>query len=302
MPPTTVSLVTPCLNSAGYLQQTIDSVTSQRGEIDLEYIVVDGGSDDGTIEIIAANEPRLAWWTSEPDDGVYEAILKGLEHARGDIIGWVGSDDLLFPGTLDYVARAFAALPEMEWLSTLSPTAIDTDGDIVMVRKLPGFSREAFLDGVYVGFGGVGDALATEFIQQESTFWRRPLWERIDPHAVLRGYRIAGDFALWCAFFAETDLHGVQPPLGAFRLRPHQLSLDRETYLSEVGRALSELRRTLGHDGPDPDADARSYTGLYVSKGDPRHPSGDWHVERREFSIVPRGLSAKDLLFDSRIG
>lgn len=105
-----ISIVTPSLNQAAFIEQTIQSVLDA-GYPNLEYIIVDGGSTDGSVEIIQRYRHRLAWWVSEPDSGQSEAINKGFGHATGIIGGWVCADDLLLPGALHAVAAAYSLKP-----------------------------------------------------------------------------------------------------------------------------------------------------------------------------------------------
>ncbi|MCL2330284.1 MAG: glycosyltransferase [Phycisphaerae bacterium] len=109
-----ISIVTPCLNDARYLEQTLRSIHGQKYS-HLEHIVVDGGSTDGSVEIIQSYADRLAWWVSEPDDGHADALWKGMQHVTGDIVTWVCSNDLLLPGSLQAVADYFASHPNVEW-------------------------------------------------------------------------------------------------------------------------------------------------------------------------------------------
>jgi glycosyltransferase involved in cell wall biosynthesis len=300
MSPVSFSIVTPCLNSERFLQETINSVAAQRGDFTLEYIVVDGGSSDGTLDIIKNNGHIISRWISERDDGMYCGIAKGFQLSSGEIMGWLNSDDIYFPWALDYVAKVFSALPQVQWVSTLSPTVIDAAGDIRRVRKLAGFSREAFLDGVYVGFGGLGDSFATEFIQQESTFWRRSLWDA-ECSDVIQKYRAAGDFALWCGFIDRAPLYGVEPPLGAFRVHEGQLSKSREAYLAEAKHALEGMRSRSGYaQRRSLDQRGAMYDGHYVRKAP--GSATVWVAESANFAVLPRSSEvAKKLVREFRV-
>lgn len=101
-----ISIITVCYNSAEYFEEAIESVLSQDYE-NFEYIIIDGGSTDGTLDIIRKYEDRLAYWVSEPDKGLYDAMNKGIAKASGDIVGMINSDDYYFPGAFKKVAAAF---------------------------------------------------------------------------------------------------------------------------------------------------------------------------------------------------
>ena len=105
-----ITLITPSYQQAEYLEECLASVQAQAYP-DLEHIVVDGGSTDGSRAIIERYADRLAWWCSEKDGGQSDAINKGLGHATGQVFGWLNSDDLLLPGALLRVGEAFAADP-----------------------------------------------------------------------------------------------------------------------------------------------------------------------------------------------
>jgi glycosyltransferase involved in cell wall biosynthesis len=106
-----ISIVTPSFNQGRFIEKTILSVIEQDYP-NLEYIIIDGGSTDESVEIIKKYEKHLAYWVSEPDRGQSHAINKGFERATGEIFGWLNSDDWYHPGALKALAEAFAANPE----------------------------------------------------------------------------------------------------------------------------------------------------------------------------------------------
>jgi glycosyltransferase involved in cell wall biosynthesis len=114
MPPK-ISIVTPSFNQGRFLEETILSVLNQKYP-NLEYIVIDGGSSDETVEIIRRYEDRLAYWISEKDNGQVHAINKGLEQATGDIFAFINSDDVYLPGAFAAVAEYFESYPDCEWV------------------------------------------------------------------------------------------------------------------------------------------------------------------------------------------
>ena len=207
----TISLVTPTFNSERYLEQTIKSVVQQCYP-KLQYIIIDGGSTDRTLEIIRDYEPYIDFWVSEADDGPQYATAKGLARTTGAIMGWINSDDILFPWTLHTIGHLFMRGPEIEWITGLAST-IDQNGIYYQTKTQPAFRKES-----YISFD-------SGMIQQESTFWRRTLWEKAGNYHNV-SYKYAHDLDLWCRFFFHSKLHTVPMPLGAWRRHASNISHD----------------------------------------------------------------------------
>src|ERR1700730_1181943 len=174
-----ITLVTAVRNGVKYLDETIRSVLSQNYP-NLEYIVVDGLSTDGTVDIIKRYEPRLAWWTSERDKNVYEALNRGFANSSGEIMGWLNANDLLHLNALLTIGTIFSNFPEVDWI-TGRATGLNTEGSVVTILDLPHWTRHRVLAG------------ANRYIQQESTFWRRRLWDKAGGY-IDSTYHDAGDF------------------------------------------------------------------------------------------------------------
>jgi glycosyltransferase involved in cell wall biosynthesis len=230
---TKISVVTPSYNQADYLLFNLTSVASSPN--DVEHIVLDGGSTDGTKEILSAFDKHLAHWVSESDAGQYDAIDRGLKLSTGDVMAWLNSDDMYFPWTIPTVLEIFDKHPEIEWLTTRFPTAIDEVGRMIKMNHAYGFDRTTFMAGLNLAGGGWE---SHHYIQQESTFWRRSLWDRAGGF-VDASYRYAGDFDLWARFFQHARLYAVDVPLGTFRRHGDQkTSLAFASYLDEAKTCL----------------------------------------------------------------
>jgi hypothetical protein len=228
----TISLVTPSYNQAEYLEHALRSVLEQEYP-NLEYIVMDGGSDDGSPSIIERYGSDLAYWQSGPDQGMYDALNRGIARSTGEIMGWLNSDDLHFPWTLHVVGSIFHDFPSVDWITTLQRGWGDRTG-VVGVNGMKGFAREAFRQGRYGGWKN--SLLKYGYIQQESTFWRRSLWEASEGLSLTCGD--AADFDLWCQFYKRSDLHGVNVPLGIFRQHADQKTADASSYEAECKEIL----------------------------------------------------------------
>ena len=238
-PVPSISIVTPSYNQGEFLEATIQSVLSQNYP-NLEYIIIDGGSTDDSVEIIRKYEKQLHFWCSEPDGGQYAAINKGFSYATGEIMAWLNSDDMYFPWTLKTVGSIMAELSQVEWLTTFNIGFWDWHGFCTDIGKIPGYSREAFLNGRYLRSGRT----AINWIQQESTFWRRGLWEKVGGY-ISTEFKLASDFDLWARFYGCADLHGTPSPLGVFRWQTSQRSRQIEQYILEAQQSLERMRTEL---------------------------------------------------------
>jgi len=227
-----ITLVTPVFNSARYIEQTIQSVISQQYP-NLEYFIEDGGSTDGTLDIIRKYERQLSGWTSQPDNGMYDALNRGFGRSSGGIMGWISATDMLHTRSLFVVGSVFKALPEVEWI-TARPTGFSEEGMTVGVsRSLKRWSRVRFLAG------------SNRYIQQESTFWRRSLWERAGSH-MDASRREGSDFELWVRFFRYARLYTVDALIGGFRVHRDSLSLEDPDKMRRIHDEIlaAELGRT----------------------------------------------------------
>ena len=225
-----VSIVTPCYNAAATIEETIRSVVDQEG-VDLEYIVCDGGSTDGTADIIRRYESRLAWWVSEPDRGQVDAINKGFARATGDVLGFLNGDDALTPGALKTVCAAFAAQPDadivhggVEW--------IDFDGHPLGTHLGDMNCLEDALDIFKVWWGN------RQWVQPE-VFYRRALKERAGDFD--ERYHLAFDYDFWVRCF-RAGARVVRLPETLVRFRRHdaQKSVDAASANDEIRAILAE--------------------------------------------------------------
>jgi glycosyltransferase involved in cell wall biosynthesis len=229
-----ISVVTPALNQAPYIEATLRSVLD--GPVQpAEYVVLDGGSTDGTAETIERYAGRLTSWASEPDNGQYDAIARGFERTTGDVMAWLNAGDVFLPWALQLAGDLFARFPEIEWLTTQRPVVLDEQGIAVQSEYVGGYARDSFRAGVNLP-GGTWFARAG--IQQESTFWRRSLWERAGGR-IATELRFAGDFELWLRFFEHSEPYAVDVPLGAHRVHERQKTETLDAYVAEAASVLA---------------------------------------------------------------
>ena len=224
-----MSLITPTFNSGKYLEETIKSVISQNYP-ELEYIIIDGGSTDNTIEIIKKYSEYIKYWVSETDKGMYDAINKGFQKSTGEIMAWINSDDLYHTGALLSVGKIFNDIRDVEWIIGKS-CLFNAEGQCVKMNDIQNWSYTRILTGDYI------------WIQQENVFWRRSLWNKAGAEMNIL-FKLAGDFELWNRFFNYSCLYSVQTSFGGFRLHGQQLSINQsKLYEDEVLKIFQQNKK-----------------------------------------------------------
>ena len=196
-----VSVVTPFLNQAKFLERTIESVLSQDYPR-LEYIVVDGGSKDESVSIIQEHAARLSWWVSEPDAGQTEAINKGFSHARGDILAWLNSDDTWMPGAVTSAVQAFAAHPRAGLIYGGANFVDEQDrvlGRFAAAQTSYRQLRQGFVH-----------------IPQQAAFFRSDLWRSVGP--LDASLYFAMDYDLWLRISRVSQVKYIPQAWANFRL------------------------------------------------------------------------------------
>lgn len=231
MPLPKITIVTPSFNQAKYLESTILSVLGQ-GYPNLEYIIIDGGSTDCSVEIIRKYERQLAYWVSGPDGGLYDALQKGFAQSSGEIMAWLNADDMYHPKSLFTVAEIFERFGNVQWLMG-SNTFFDEAGRPFLYDDLPYGQRWSRLR--LQLFDG-------RFIQQESVFWRRTLWQQAGGF-IDQNYPLAADFELWLRFFKHEPLYSTSFMLAGFRFR----SENQKSY-NQRGQYLQEAKHLLARE------------------------------------------------------
>ena len=225
-----ISIVTPSFNQAGFIEETIQSVLGQNYP-NLEYIVIDGGSMDGSAEIIRRYAPHLRHFVSEPDSGHGNALNKGFAHATGEIMGWLNSDDKYLPWTFRTVSEIFEQFPDVNWITGTTAWWNDK-GAMTGARNV---------------YKNIHDYLRGDFrwIQQESVFWRRTLWERAGGY-VDESYKLMVDGELWTRFFPLDEFWHAHCILSGYRVHKANRAASRmNECIDEMQRAIYAMRAKL---------------------------------------------------------
>lgn len=248
-----VYLVTPSFNSAATILQTIYSVCQQAGRFRLHYHVQDGGSTDGTVELLLDWKKRVSraeidifceelifTFDSTPDKGMYDAICRAIDGCGAsseEWVGWINSDDRLTAGALALLMAIDDQLPGdgVDWVGGAAASA--WDNLIVGWGDRP-LSSDLIAEGLC-------DGKHWHFVQQEGIFFRRRLWDEANPAKTLAPFRYAGDWNLWRTFAKRHRFHQVRWPLGVFTRTEGQLSQKyRQEYMAEINRMVPERVRT----------------------------------------------------------
>ncbi|HET7536577.1 MAG TPA: glycosyltransferase family 2 protein [Candidatus Didemnitutus sp.] len=231
-----ISIVTPNYNYGHLIETTVRSVLEQEYP-NLEYIVIDDGSTDNSVEVVAPYVPKLAHYEHQANQGQYPTINKGFARATGEICAWLNSDDIYLPWTLKTVATIFTQFPEVDWIA--GRFSAMQDCVVHEIRPFTPFPRRMIRAGMFFepAHGGYGH------IQQESCFWRRSLWEKAG--GLRTELRFAADFELWTRFAQHADLYAVHTLLGGFthRLGQNRSLANSDRYVSDIQAAIAELRR-----------------------------------------------------------
>ena len=223
-----VSIITPSYNQAQFIEETIRSVLLQ-GYPNLEYIIVDGGSTDGSVEIIRKYALWLAHWVSEKDKGQAEAINKGFRRARGDIVAWLNSDDTYLPRAVSAVVVAFVSKPEVSLIFG-DCNIMDDDGQVtVMIRATD---------------VGLPELLRTDPIPQPATFFRRQV---LDTTGLLdTSFHYAMDYEFWLRIAQQHQIRHISQVLANFRMSRGSKSV------SQLDKFYDDLVRIFERSAQDP--------------------------------------------------
>lgn len=224
-----VSIITPSFNQAPFLEETILSVLSQEYPR-LEYFIIDGGSTDGSVEIIHKYAGRLAGWVSEPDRGQTDAINKGFSLARGEILAWLNSDDVYKPGA---VAEAAAYLSTHPGVGLVYGDADYIDEDGRPIGRFP--ARQTDLRRLRQGY---------VHIPQQSAFFRADLWKRLGP--LDPSFYFAMDYDLWVRLAGASQLTYLPRLWASFRLHSGGKTIAADD------RCWPEMLRVHYRDGGSP--------------------------------------------------
>ena len=235
-----VTPVSPRLKSTRHLEQTVQSVLSQEGNFELEYLIRDGGSTNATLDFLRNLDGRCIV-VSERDGSPQRAINNGMAAATGDVGCWLSADDVLEPGALAAVAAAFEKRPDLGWLYG-GCSIIDTDGK--EIRRAVTLYKEK------IGwFYSRHILLCENYINQPSTFWRMALWRKVG--GIDESYKFAFDYELWLRMAQHSPALRLDRRLASFRRHPDSISENsfNVQFLEEldIGRRYGSFIHRISH-------------------------------------------------------
>jgi GT2 family glycosyltransferase len=251
-----VSVVTPSCNQGGYLEETIRSVLLQ-GYPNLEYLIMDGGSTDGSVDIIRKYEPWLAYWVSEPDSGQAAAVQEAWERSTGDVLAYLNSDDTYLPGA---IGSAVTCLKQQHGVPAVSggELHIDESGQVLRVRPASPVSQWSLLN--------------MQFVSQPATFVRKTAFEQVG--GLDTTFECAFDFEFWLRLTSDAPFGAVPEILATTRWHPETKTHSRRPQIAaELVRAVRQIVTSSDHW----DAEAGSLmAGVYLKAASicfesPRH-------------------------------
>jgi len=206
-----VTIITPSFNQAPYLEETINSVLGQTYP-HIEYIIMDGGSIDGSVEIIKRHQSKLAYWISEKDRGQTDAINKGFARAKGEILAWINSDDTLLPNAVEEAVRF---LEENPGVGLVYGDTHYIDEHSKVIGRFPAAQTDlARLRRGYV------------HIPQQASFFRKSIWDQVGP--LDPEFFFAMDYDLWVRIAGKAELRYLPRLWANFRLHRGAKSIDAD--------------------------------------------------------------------------
>jgi len=222
------SIITPAYNMEPWIARTIESVLSQEGDFEVEYLIIDDGSKDNTATIArehAAKHPHIQV-ISQENTGMYEAINRGFAEATGDIYAWINADDTYAPGALEAVAKVFTAFPNTAWLKGVG-NVVDTNWKLISRGQCRIYRQDWLAEGIY--------GQESYFVDQDTVFWRAELWKKVAPMPA--HYRRAADYWLWIQMARHAPMWSLNHHVSNFMRREGQISKAVSKYKKEQWEA-----------------------------------------------------------------
>ncbi|MBL8643831.1 MAG: glycosyltransferase [Rhodospirillaceae bacterium] len=229
-------MVTTNFNYGDYLEDCIKSIVHSKGAERVDYVMMDGGSTDQSLDIIKKYSSHFKHSQSAKDEGMYHAIAEGFKKSNAAYMGWLNSDDQLTPWTIQTVLDIFDQLPHVRWITSRYPLQARKDGVVIKSDFLPGVDNWGFFNGEHIKSSGLP---TSGWVVQDCTFWRRDLWDEVGGTFDFT-LKLAGDFELWARFMQKTDLYVVNVPFGIYRFHgANKAVTGRDAYRDECVKVLN---------------------------------------------------------------